>query len=85
MQNYRNQRDLSVVGPPVGECLDVEPLFVVLRQVTFPQEGSQHQWLSGYQNKAVILHKGGCANEKRLFPVKELPGGGDSNRRLFLK
>ncbi len=34
-----NQRVLGVVGLPVGECLDVEPLFVVLRQITFSQEG----------------------------------------------
>ncbi len=38
-----NQRVHGVVGLPVGECLDVGPLFVVLRQVTYPQEVSQHQ------------------------------------------
>ncbi len=37
-----NQSVLDVVGLPVGVCLNVEPLFVVLRQVTYPQEGSQH-------------------------------------------
>ena len=45
MQNYRffieNQWVLGVVGFPVGECLDVGPLFVVLRQVTYSQLGSQ--------------------------------------------
>ncbi len=39
--------------------------------------------LSVYQNKAVILHKGGGVNEKRLFPVKQPPEGGESNRRLL--
>ncbi len=34
---------LGVVGLSVGECLDVGPLFVVLRQVTYSQEGLQHQ------------------------------------------
>ena len=29
----------------------------------------------------LILHEGGGANEKRLFPVNEPPGGGDSSRR----
>ncbi len=38
-----NQRVLAVVDLPVGEYLEVGPLFVVLRQVTYPQEGSQHQ------------------------------------------
>ncbi len=33
----------------------------------------------------VILHKGSCANEKRLFPVKEPPGGVDRNRRVFFR
>ncbi len=70
-----------VLGLPVG----VGPLFVVLGQVTYPQEGSQHQWLSSYQNKVVILHKGGYTNEKRLFQVKELPGSGDNNKRLLLE
>ena len=66
-----NQRVHNVVGLPVGECPYVRPLFVVLHQVTYSQEGSHHQWLCGYWNKAIILYKGGCANEKRLFPVKE--------------
>ena len=79
-----NQKVLGVVGLPVGECLYVGPLFVVLVQVTFPQEGLQHQGLSGFWKKAVILHKGGGVNEKRLFPVKEPPGGGDCSRRLLL-
>ena len=35
-----------------------------------------------YRVEAVILHKGGGANEKHLFSVKEPPGGGDSSRRL---
>ena len=34
-----NQRVLGVASLPVGECLDEELLFVVLRQVTFLQEG----------------------------------------------
>ena len=72
--NINNQRVLGVIDLPVGECPDVGPLFVVLREVTYPQEGSQHHWLSGYWNKVLILHKGGGANEKRLFPVKEPPG-----------
>ena len=38
-----NQRVHSVVGLPVDVCLDVGLLFVVLCQVTYPQEGSQHQ------------------------------------------
>ncbi len=73
MQNYHFisviREVFGVVGLPVGECLEVRLLFVVLRQVTYPQECSQHQALSGYRNKAVILHEGGCANEKRLFSV----------------
>ena len=40
---FGNQRVLGVVGLPVGEFLNVGPLFVVLIQVTYPQEGSQHQ------------------------------------------
>ncbi len=73
---------MGVVGLPVGECLKVGPLFFVLRQVNYPQEGSQHQCLFGYRKKTVILHKGSCANEKRLFSVKEPPGGVDSSKRL---
>ncbi len=40
---FGNQRVIGVVGLPVGECLDVGPLFVVLRQVTYPQQGTKHQ------------------------------------------
>ncbi len=56
---------------------------MVLRRDIHQQEGLQHQGLSGYRNKAVILYKGAGANEKRLSPVKEPPGGGYSSRRLF--
>ena len=80
---FGNQRVIGVVGFPVGECLDVKPLFVVLRQDTHPQKGLHHQGPTGFQLKAEILHKGAGANEKRLFPVKEPPGGGDNSRRLF--
>ena len=80
---FRYQRVIGVVGLPVGERFNVGPLFLVLRQVNYPQEGSQHQCLSGYRKKAVILHKGSCANEKRLFSVKEPPGGVDSSKRLL--
>ena len=38
-----NQRVLGVVGLPAGECLNIGLFFVVLRQVTYPREGSQHQ------------------------------------------
>ncbi len=34
---------IGVVGFPADEFLVVGPLAVVLRQVTHPQEGSQHQ------------------------------------------
>ncbi len=54
-----NQRVLGVVGLSVGECINVELFVVVQCEVTFPEEGSQHQWIPGYQNKAVILPKGG--------------------------
>ena len=36
---------------------------MVLRQFIYPQEGSQHQGLSGCRSKAAILHKGVCAHE----------------------
>ena len=81
---FGNQRVIGVVGLHVVECLNIGPLFVVPRQVTYPKKGSQHWWLSGHWNIAVILHKGGCTNKKRLFSVKEPPGGVDSSRRLFL-
>ena len=61
---FGNQRVIGVVGFPVGECLNVGPLFLVLLQVTYPQEGSQHQWLSGYWNKVLILQKGGIVRLK---------------------
>ncbi len=47
---------------------------MALRRDIHQQEGLQHQGLSGYWIKVLILHKGGGANEKRLFPVKEPPG-----------
>ena len=56
---------------------------IVLRLDIHQQEGLQHQSLFGYRKKAIILHKGAGANEKRQFPVKEPPGGGDRSRRLF--
>ena len=40
------------------------------------QKGLLHQGLSSCQFKAAILHKDGCANEKRLVRVQEPPGGG---------
>ena len=40
---FGNQRVIGALGLPVGECLNVGPLFVFLRQVTYPQEGSKHQ------------------------------------------
>ncbi len=44
---------------------DVGPFFCgpTSSHLSIPQEGSQHQSLSGFRNKAVILHKGVCANE----------------------
>ncbi len=48
-QNYGNQRVIGVVGLPVGVCLDAKPLFVVLRQDTYPQKGLQHQGPTGFQ------------------------------------
>ena len=36
---FGNQRVLGVIGLPVGECLEVELLFVVLHQVSYPWEG----------------------------------------------
>ncbi len=51
---------------------------MVLLHKIYQPEDLKHQRLSGCQDKAVILHKGGCANEKRLLPVQEPPGGGDT-------
>ena len=77
------QYGVGVVSLPVDKWLELEPQITVLRWEIHQQEGLQHQGLSGYWNKAVILHKGGGANEKHLFSVKEPPGGGDSSRRLL--
>ena len=60
------QRVLGVVGLPVGECLEVGRLFVVLVQVTYPQEGSQHQGLS-----LVAENKGQFC--KRLVSESKMP------------
>ncbi len=46
---FSNQRVIDVVGLPVGERLDVKPLFVVLRQDTHLQKGLQHQGPTGFQ------------------------------------
>ncbi len=69
---------------PVDKWLDVGPQIMVLRRDIHQQESLQHQWVSGYWKKAIIFYKGAGANEKRLFPVKEPPGGGDSSRRPYL-
>ncbi len=47
-------------------------------------EGSKPQGLSDIRNKAVILLKDGFANEKRLFPFQEPPGGVDISKKLLL-
>ena len=80
---FSNKRGIGAVGLPVDNWLDVGPKITVLRWTIHQQEGLQLQWLSGYRKKAVVLHKGSCANEKCLFSVKELPGGVDSSRRLL--
>ena len=53
-----NQRAFGVVGLPFGKCLDVGPLFVVLRQVIYPQyllKLSSYEELEGYKCVQVFL------------------------------
>ncbi len=54
---------------PVDKWLKLGPQIMVQRREIHQQEGLQHQGLSGYWNKAVILHEGGGENEKRLLLV----------------
>ncbi len=75
---------MGVVSLPVDKCLKVGPQIMVLRRDIHQQKGLQHQELSGYHKKVVILHKVSYANEKRLFRVKEPSEGGESSRRLLI-
>ncbi len=51
-----NQWVLGVVGLTVGECLDVEPCFVVLLHAIYPQESSEQlQRVSGCRSTFMKL------------------------------
>ncbi len=60
-------REFLVLRLPVDKSHDVGEFFVVIRQVTYQQEGLQHKGLSGCQNKAAILHKVGAQIENTCF------------------
>ena len=57
----------------MDKWLDLLSQKMVLLQDMYLQEGLNHQGLSGCQNKAAILYKSGCTNEKTAcFPVLEV-------------